>query len=209
MLPNGLKSLCIVCEYHLPVSNSFLYPSNNSLTRLFAGRCELQFAVYLWDFTGEGRVRTIIHNIKYKNKQTGGVLIGKRIGNYLKEKGLFNKIDIILPVPIHKKKLMERGYNQSALLAKGINSISAIQFSDEILIRKAYKHTQTKKSKYKRWENMQDVFACVSSKQIANKNILLVDDVVTTGATTEACIAKLYQNGAQSVSIAAAAFTAL
>ncbi|WP_421945908.1 ComF family protein [Pedobacter sp.] len=128
------------------------------------------------------------------------------LGDRLNDNSIYKQADILIPVPLHKKKLRIRGYNQSSFIAEGISEIMNIPLDEEILIRNTSTESQTKKNRYNRYENMKDVFGIAKPEKIKGKHILLIDDVVTTGATLEACANVLLECGAEKVSIAALAF---
>ena len=135
-----------------------------------------------------------------------GFFLGTKLGERLKVSALYSDIDTIIPVPLHLKKFRKRGYNQSTFIAKGISAMMNIPFSETDLIRSTSTDSQTKKSRYNRYENMQGVFKVVNPELMSGKHILLVDDVVTTGATLEACANELLKSGVAKVSIAAIAY---
>jgi ComF family protein len=126
----------------------------------------------------------------------------------LSDSRLLNRVDIIIPVPLHPRKLRKRGYNQSQCFAEGLSDITGIPVMANILVRKAHSSTQTKKSRYERWKNVEDIFGVVRPELIRGRHVLLVDDVITTGATVEACAAMLLSEDDVKVSVASIAFAA-
>ena len=144
----------------------------------------------------------LLHQLKYNNHPEVGVRIGMLFGKELCEQGLDKEFDLIVPVPLHNSRQRKRGYNQSAKFAEGLSTSLTIPWDESISIRKKRTTTQTRKSKLDRWENVKDVFGIDVAEKILNKRILLVDDVITTGATLEACGRHLLENNCSSLSIA-------
>jgi len=178
--------ICTDCLYNLPYTHFHQQP-DNIVIHQFWGKVYIKAAYALFYFTKGGKVQQLMHQFKYKNKPAIGKKLGVMAGNQLKENNHFKTTDVIIPVPLHKSRLRKRGYNQSACFAEGIATVLNIPVLTDCLIRKKATQTQTKKSRYERTLNMQDVFEVVDAHKLAGKNILLVDDVVTTGATLEAC----------------------
>ena len=152
------------------------------------------------------KVQNLIHSLKYKDKTTVGVKLGNLLGERLKLSEQYAGIDLIVPVPLHHKKERSRGYNQSKYIADGIAEVLNVPVSNSLLLRKQSTESQTKKSRYIRYENMQDVFHISNTEGLENLHILLIDDVITTGATLEACGNSLLTTNIKKLSIAAVAF---
>jgi len=201
----GEHLICTKCLYDLPFTDYHIHADNRVAKQLW-GRLSLNAAMAMLYFMKGSKVQNLIHNLKYNNKTEVGVLLGNKLGERLKSSSLYQDIDLIIPVPLHLKKLRIRGYNQSLYIAEGISKVLDVPFSEAELIRSAATESQTKKSRYNRYENMQDVFKVVKPEQLSGKHILLIDDVITTGATLEACANELLKNGVAKVSIAALAF---
>ena len=179
--------ICTSCEFHLP-KTWFHLEHDNPVSRVFWGRVRVEsVASYLY-FNKGNRVQALIHQLKYKGRKDIGVYLGSKYGNYLKKTPLFSDVDIVIPVPLHKKREMKRGFNQSEQFGIGLASTMKVQLDTQILYRIKSSETQTRKGRYKRWENVSGIFAVNNSQQLEGKHILLVDDVITTGATLEACI---------------------
>jgi ComF family protein len=184
----------------MPQTNYHLDPAN-SLMKRFGGRLPVDMICALFRFTKNGRIQHLLHQLKYKNHPEIGVLLGELYGTKLAPT-LQKTIDLILPVPLHPSRLRRRGYNQSGKFAEGLSTILSVPYSDELICRKIKTLTQTRKSKLQRWENVEDVFAIQAPQEIVGRHILLVDDVITTGATIEACGQMLFDGGCNSLSIA-------
>ncbi|MEI7595304.1 MAG: phosphoribosyltransferase family protein [Bacteroidota bacterium] len=179
------RCVCTSCNYHLPKTN-FHKEKENAITQIFWGRINIYSAASYFYFQKAGKVQHLIHQLKYKGQQVVGEYIGEIYGNELKNAEYFKNIDFIVPVPLHPKKLKKRGYNQSECFARGISkSMNAPIVND--LQRNFFTETQTKKSRFERWRNVGSVFELTNKEKYINKQILIVDDVITTGATIEAC----------------------
>jgi ComF family protein len=196
----GEEVVCTRCILEMPQTNYHLDPAN-SLMKRFGGRLPVDMICALFRFTKNGRIQHLLHQLKYKNHPEIGVLLGELYGTKLAPT-LQKTIDLILPVPLHPSRLRRRGYNQSGKFAEGLSTILSVPYSDELICRKIKTLTQTRKSKLQRWENVEDVFAIQAPQEIVGRHILLVDDVITTGATIEACGQMLFDGGCNSLSIA-------
>ena len=163
----------------------------NAFTERFWGRINIHSGAALYHFSKEGRTQALIHELKYNNKQQVGIKLGNLYGKALLTSPYFNAIDLIVPVPLHARKLKKRGYNQSALFARGLSEAMNIPWTSKALKRVVETTTQTKKSRMDRFENVRSAFKLNSPNLVKDKHILLVDDVMTTGATLEACAEKL------------------
>lgn len=166
-------------QYHLDIKNEAV--------KKFYGKIELEYASAFVYFNKKGIVQEIIHNLKYKGQQEIGTVLGNWYVEDLKELNLENPFDIIIPVPLHKRKFRERGYNQVATFGKALSKGLNITYDDRVLYRKKYSKTQSKKNLLGRSENIENIFDVLSTEKHQNKHLLLVDDVLTTGATLEAC----------------------
>jgi ComF family protein len=193
--------LCTSCFYKLPRTDYHNHP-DNVLHRIFYGRAEIQAATAYCFFTKGGIVQDLVHEIKYKGKKELGICFGKWYGQDLKNVPPFSELDYIVPVPLHPKKLKRRGYNQSACFAEGLSQVMRVPVLENGIKRQKDTETQTNKSRFSRWENVKDVFAVENKEQLAGKNVLIVDDIITTGATIEACIHALNDAAVKSVSVA-------
>jgi len=168
----------------------------------FLGRLPVRFAVAFLRFRKTGIVQHLLHQLKYKNHPEVGLKLGKAFGEELNQHFDSPPFNLIVPVPLFLSRLKNRGYNQSSKFAEGISSVTKITFNDSCCIRTINTATQTKKNKSERWENVNHAFAVVDKSKIEGKDILLVDDVMTTGATLEACGTELLKSGCSSLSIA-------
>lgn len=178
--------MCISCTTHMPFTHYHGQQENDTVLR-FAGRLKFEQATSLAYFTADGLLQHLLHELKYKDKQEIGVYLGKQLGYALKQTDWIKSVDGIVPVPLHPKKEAARGYNQSRLIAEGLNEILQLPICDRQLYRSRHTESQTKKSREERIENMSNVFAVKGKESLTGKHLLLVDDVLTTGATLEAC----------------------
>ena len=199
------KVVCFSCLYKLPKTGFHLH-DDNPVSRVFWGRVDLNAASSFLFFSKGGKVQHLIHSLKYKGNQETGVFLGKLFGADLQKSELFKSVDLVIPVPLHPKKQHKRGFNQSRSIAKGIGETMEIPLVTNKLIRIINTSTQTKKSREGRWDNVKNAFDVKEVSSLENKHILLVDDVLTTGATLEACAQNLLKIQGVKVSIATLAY---
>lgn len=198
--------LCLNCHSQLPYTG-FENISNNATEKLFWGRIKIKFGSSTFYYLQGAPIQQIIHQIKYNNEEKLGIYMGKLMGLKIQSVLEENEIDLCIPMPLHIKKEYKRGYNQATLLCKGIQEICSINFDDKIIFRTENTNTQTKKSRIERWNNVDSIFMIKDNSKIKGKHILIIDDVITTGASTEACGQTLLEHGAESVSICGLAYT--
>jgi ComF family protein len=197
--------ICSDCRYNLPYTN-FHLQADNIVAQQFYGKLKIEAAYALYYFTKGGKVQNLMHHFKYKGMQGIGNLLGNIAGTQLTQNSIFNTVDLIIPVPLHKKRLRERGYNQSTRFAEGLaEKLNAVVEHDN-LQRRIATATQTHKSRFARFENMQDVFMIKHPEKLVDKHVLLVDDIVTTGSTLEACGIELLKIPGLTLSIATIAY---
>jgi ComF family protein len=204
-LIRGEKTICSICHFHLP-KTYFHNDPDNPLNKVFWGRVNLEaVASYLY-FQKGSTVQSLLHQLKYKERPEIGYRIGKWYGQDLCYAAGFREAELVVPVPLHPKKLRRRGYNQSRMFAEGLASVMPARVEDRCLYRKVDSKTQTRKARYNRWENVENIFAVRNAEKIRGRHLLLVDDVITTGATLEACAQALLQVPDVRVSVATIAF---
>jgi ComF family protein len=199
-LVKGEELICSRCILELPQTYYHL-DIENPLKRRLSGRFPIQFAWSYVKFSKSGNIQRLLHNLKYRNQPEIAIVLGKVFAQRIRESGVSFYFDIIIPVPLHKSRLRKRGYNQSAKFAQGLSQGFNIPWAENILIRKTQTETQTRKTKLKRWENVSAVFDLEDAFRVQGKHILLVDDVITTGATIEACAKVLTEGGCRIVSV--------
>ena len=178
--------MCTVCRHQLPLTE-YNFNVENGVDRIFYGRINIKKASSFLFFTDHGIVKNLIHHLKYRNQEQIGAFLGDWYGQMIKEKGFLQKVDFVIPVPLHKKKLKKRGYNQVALFAEKLALHIDAEFLEHGLLKTANTRTQTKKSRLNRWQGNRSLFEVRDVNKLKNKKILLVDDVITTGATMETC----------------------
>lgn len=198
--------VCTLCHYHLP-RTTFHLEEENPVTRLFWGREKVASAASCFWFNKGGKVQRLIHQLKYKGRKDIGIWLGKEYGRVLRTSPLFSEAEIIIPVPLHRKRLMKRGYNQAEQFAIGLGASMGIPVAGRILTREKATSTQTRKSRFSRWENVHGIFSLSDPQVLANRHVLVVDDVVTTGATLEAILHALHTVPGIRVSLATIAYT--
>ncbi len=199
-LVKGEETLCTRCIFDLPRTN---YDKEDNLVKdRLAGRLPLLYAFAFIKFKKRGNVQRLLHALKYNHHPEIGVKLGKVFGKELNEMGLGSAFDLIIPVPLHNSRKRKRGYNQSAKFAEGLSFSLGVPWDESISIRQTKTATQTKRSRGQRWENVKDVFSISPTSALKGSRVLLVDDVITTGATLEACGMHLIHNGCRELSIA-------
>ncbi len=207
-LYRGETVLCLTCQHFLP-KTYFHDDPQNPVYKLFWGRVPIQFATACYYFSKGSRVQQLLHHLKYNHRTEVGTKIGKLYGQTLKEHTFFNDIELIVPVPLHPRKERRRGYNQSAAFADGLSKAMGLPWTKKALTRTHHTPSQTYKKRYERWENVHHKFQLHSTHLSTKNHVLLVDDVITTGATLEACAHTLLQHPSLKVSIATIAYAAL
>lgn len=186
LLLKSEEFICNYCFINLPKSR-FETEDNTELDKVFYGRVPAKKAGSYLLFEKSGKVQKLLHSIKYQKNRKLAIQLGMWYGETLRENPFFKNLDLIVPVPLHKKKMLERGFNQSEEFAKGLGKTLNIPVSSSNLIRTDYTVTQTRKNKIERWENVKDKFELLNPEELAGKSVLIVDDVITTGATMDAC----------------------
>jgi ComF family protein len=191
ILSDNEKDICIECRHNLPVTN-FHSIKDNVVTKVFYGRVVLQHATSLLWFQKKGLVQQLLHNLKYRGHENIGKILGQWLGYELKNSPYYKNIDLVIPVPLHKAKMKKRGYNQVSKFGQEISKILNAEYNEDILVKIADTKTQVFKSRLGRWDNSKTVFTADKNAYIDGKHVLLVDDIITTGATIESCANALY-----------------
>lgn len=201
MLVKNEELICFRCRSELP-KVKYLNLKENELKERFEGKLPIEYAIASLNFLKSGITQKLLHEFKYNHKTEIGELFGRQVGGMLMEQTLVERIDLILPVPLHPKKERKRGYNQSHYFALGISEITGIPANFDLLRRIKHSKSQTSKTREMRWKSVEDAFSVTGNAQLKERHILLVDDVVTTGATIEACGNSLFAAGIAKLSIA-------
>ncbi|MDI5896546.1 ComF family protein [Flavobacterium sp. LB2P84] len=178
--------ICTVCRHEIPLTNHHLNPENDAFKK-FYGRIPVIHTSALFYFHKKGIVQELIHNLKYKGHEEIGTILGEWYAEDLKTIELLESVDEIIPVPLHRRKLKERGYNQVTTFGKALSSSLNVIYNDSLLIRNVYSKTQSKKNLLGRTEGIETIFDVSFTEKDHDKHFLLIDDVITTGATLEAC----------------------
>ncbi|HNW57476.1 MAG TPA: phosphoribosyltransferase family protein [Bacteroidales bacterium] len=200
--------ICTECYVAIPRTNYHLV-GENPVEQLFWGRCFLEKAAAFSFYNKGSRIRNLIHNLKYKGIKEIGYELGRIYGRSLKSSGFTSGIDLIIPVPLHPDKKRKRGFNQSECISTGISEVTGLPVDTSSLIRIKASATQTKRSRYDRWTNVDGIFQVSDPYSVRGRHILLVDDVITTGSTIEACAVELLTVKGVKVSAVALAFAAI
>ncbi|MFP4025363.1 MAG: ComF family protein [Thiohalospira sp.] len=194
------KLICTSCLYNLPKTN-FHSDKENPVSQLFWGRTNIEYATSFYFYNKGSQYQDMMHKFKYHGYKEIGFILGNYFGSQLKNTA-FKKVDIIMPVPLHKSKQKKRGYNQSELIARGLSESMQKKIDSRNLIREVATSTQTRKSRFARWKNVEKIFKLKNPDTVKGKHVLLVDDVVTTGSTLEACANVILEIPETKVSIA-------
>lgn len=192
--------ICTVCRHEIPLTNHHLNPENEAFKK-FYGRIPVIHTSALFYFHKKGIVQQLIHNLKYKGHEEIGTILGEWYSEDLKNIGSLKSVNEIIPVPLHRRKLKERGYNQVTTFGKALSSGLNIDYNDSILVRNVYSKTQSKKNLLGRTEGIESTFDVTFTEKDHNKHFLLIDDVITTGSTLEACSRALLKIPGAKISI--------
>ncbi len=178
--------ICLQCLSDLPTTG-IRDPEDNPAARVFWGRIPFDGVISFLAYEKGNKASSLIKEIKYHGNKELGYAMGRYFGRYIADLSPFSSVDMVVPVPLHKRKKRQRGFNQSEYIGRGIAEILDSPLVENNLYRRIYNPTQTRKSRYQRWENVSGIFAIRDVPVFSGKHILLVDDVITTGATLEAC----------------------
>jgi ComF family protein len=181
----------------------------NPLEQIFWGRVQIEKATSWFFFQKGSHYQNLLHHLKYKRQRGIGVEMGRNFGSELMVVNYFSEVDVIVPVPLHPKKEKQRGYNQSLAIAEGLSYQLKVPVETDILLRRFYSQSQTRKGRFERWENVNDLFDLTIEGFFSGKHVLLVDDVVTTGSTLDACAQKILSCAGARVSIATLAYASI
>lgn len=201
LLNDNEDTICVSCRHDLPVTN-FHFDNDQSIKKVLYGRANIENGTALFRFEKQGLVQKLIHGLKYKGYEHIGFALGNWLGGELKEVAVYQNIDVVIPVPLHKNKLHKRGYNQVTKFGQQIALALNAVYADNVLVKITNTKSQTKKTRLARWKDSNELFALKNMDTIENKHILLVDDIITTGATIEACALVLNQANNIKISVA-------
>ena len=198
--------LCMHCINRLPVT-SFHYHPDNPVEKIFWGRMDVTAAASYLYFSKDSILQHIVHEIKYKGNKELGLFMGRKMGEALLQAKRFNDIEALVPLPLFSARERKRGYNQAFLLCQGMKEVLSLPVLNKVIRRQTSSETQTTRNRIERWLNMQGRFELMQPDAISGKHILLVDDVITTGATLEACGQELLTAANTRLSIMTMAYT--
>lgn len=193
--------MCLLCNAALPRTEYWTTPYDNPVAQLFWGKIPIEKAIAYYHFKSQTGDAQIIYDIKYHNRQDMARQMGEMMAREVGESGFFDDIDCIIPVPLSLKRRMERGYNQCEVLAKGMGKVTGLPVLPYVVIRKRFDGSQTHLTRWEREKNVEDVFELKDAEEIRGKHVLLVDDVITTGATTLSCATQLLKTEGSRISI--------
>lgn len=205
-LTQGEEVICTSCLYDLPRTRTWKH-ADNPVAKLLWGRVPVEQACAYFYFAKGSRYQRLLHMLKYYGRRDVGVFLGQRFGQELRNSALYADVEAVVPVPLHPRKQHQRGYNQSQAIAEGLAQRTGWRVVADVLHRHRFTQTQTKKNREERLENVANAFGVGKAEHLAGRHVLLVDDVITTGATTEHCVQALVDacHGIR-VSVAALAF---
>ena len=207
-LQQNEQCICLNCMLHLP-ETQFHKEHFNPLRQLFDGRVTVEEVTALMSYKKANKVQKILHHLKYSGQKEIGKVLGEYFGGQLITEERYRSIQYVLPIPLHPKKERLRGYNQSEWIAKGLSAGMGVPYLTDVLVRTQYTDTQTRKSRFARWQNVKEVFEVQNPDKVAYTHVLVCDDVLTTGATTEAAVQKLLEVEGVKVSVVTLAATTL
>lgn len=201
------EAICATCNFHLPRTDFHRDAYDNEMARLFWGQIPVEKASALFYYEAHSETANIIYHLKYKNHPEIGEVMGRLMARELQVSGFFDGIDGIVPVPLAKKRLRQRGYNQSEEIALGVSEVTGLPVCQEVVCRQVFQGSQTSKGRWERNENVAHVFEILDPAAIRGKHLLIVDDVVTTGATVIACAQELLKASDVRLSVLALGFS--
>ena len=198
--------ICARCNFHLPRTGFQHNAYENDMAKLFWGQIPIERATAFFYYEAHAETANILYELKYKDHPEIGEIFGRMFAAEIKSAGFFDGIDGIVPVPLAKKRQRQRGYNQSEEIAQGVSEITGLPIYNKVVKRIIFKGSQTNKGRWDRQENVERVFDLIDAEAVSNKHLLLIDDVVTTGATCIACAKVLCQSANVRISILSLGF---
>ena len=198
--------VCVECLEALPLTNFHLHEQNPA-EKIFRGRVPVTGVSSFLYFSKDSLVQRLLHQLKYKGHTELGYLLGNMMGAALKSSPFFKTVEVLVPLPLHASKEKKRGYNQAMILCKGIAAVMGVSICAQAVVKGSHTETQTHKNRLERWQNMEGRFQVTEPGLLQNKQVLLIDDVMTTGATLEACGQEILQVPGAALSIATLAYT--
>ncbi len=206
LLSDGESDICTECRHAIPVTN-YHYNDDDTVEKVFHGRVKIECGTALFQFHKKGIVQQLIHNLKYRGYEQIGKTLGQWLGYELNDSKKFNSIDYVIPVPLHKKKLRKRGFNQVAKFGQEIAKAINAEYLDDVLLKSSSTQTKVFRARWARWSADKSVFVIKNGERLKGKHLLLVDDIITTGATIEDCCNVLQEQSNVKISVATMAIT--
>ena len=200
------RHICMACLNAFPQTGIHTWPGNE-VERRFWGKVPVERGIAFFYYEKESALQQAIFQLKYRGEKELGTVLGRYAGTALAEAGVYDAVDVIVPVPLHPKKRAKRGYNQSLEIARGVSAVTRIPITSKALKRKSFEASQTKMNRWQRNENVEDVFLLTDGNAVKGKHILIIDDVVTTGATVISCAKELMKAGGTRFSVMSLGFT--
>lgn len=191
-IPRGVKFLCPQCAWEMPATG-YCRAHDNPVFRKLSGMFGFEQAGSLFFYSPHSRYSSIIHHMKYHGRWKYSLRLGNMLGNELVEGGMYESVDIIIPIPLHVRRKLKRGYNQTEYIAHGIAERLNKQVETGCVKRRRHNPSQTKNRRAERWENVENIFEVRNTESLEKKHILLVDDVLTTGATLISCAETIHK----------------
>lgn len=198
--------VCASCNFHLPRTGFQHNAYENEMAKLFWGQIPIERATAFFYYEAHAETANILYELKYKDHPEIGEIFGRMFAREIKSAGFFDGIDGIIPIPLAKKRQRQRGYNQSQEIAQGISEMIGLPIYNKVVSRKVFQGSQTSKGRWERNENVEKVFELLDAETIRGRHLLLIDDVVTTGATIIACAKELLKAGNVKISVLSLGF---
>ena len=200
------ETICSKCNFHLPRTGFQQDPYENEMAKLFWHQIPIERVTALFYYEAHSETANILYELKYKSHPEIGEVMGRLVAKELQPSGFFDGIDGIVPIPLAKKRQRQRGYNQSLEIARGISEITNLPIYNKVVRRNVFEGSQTNKGRWERNENVEKVFEMTDETAIHGKHLLIIDDVVTTGATVIACAKELCKAGNVKISVLSLGF---
>lgn len=198
--------ICSVCNLHLPRTGFQSHADDNKMVRMLWGLMPVERATALFYYTPGAQTTHILEALKYNDQPEIGITMGRLMAQELKDSGFFDGIDLLIPIPLARNRQRQRGYNQCTMLARGVSEVTGIQVVESVIIREKFEKSQTHLKRWERIENVEGIFALSNPQTLHGKHVLLIDDVMTTGATVCACAKPLQQVEGLRISVLTLAF---
>ncbi len=198
--------VCSVCNLHLPRTGFQTHADDNQMVRMLWGLMPVERATALFYYAPGTQTTHILEALKYNDQPEIGIMMGRLMAQELKDSGFFDGIDLIIPIPLARSRQRQRGYNQCTMLARGVSKVTGIPVVESVVVRERFEKSQTRLNRWERLENVDGLFALCDPQSLRGKHVLLIDDVMTTGATVCACSKPLQQVEGLRISVLTLAF---